>query len=465
VKWIKKGVAREQPIQYASLVSEMGEETISEFQFEKKQGNEELDKYDLENYDREDGDPIYALGDIEFKNNVDDPYITDHDAYEEPEFEDLRILPDDLMLIAAVSEDEEVSHLDFYVYQKDEDNMYPHHDYLLPSFPLCVEWFDFVPGSNLDDNERGNMVAVGTFEPFIEIWNLDIVDQGEPTMILGAIVDESETMEMKELRMEEFSHTDAILSMSWNKFYRNVLATGSGDCSVKIWDLANAACIGTFRMHTDKVQSIAWNPAEATVIATGGFDRKVNVFDIRNPSAAISTIIKGEIENLVWLPQPYSNNLLVSDDHGNLYCFDIYQGLTKPLWEIQAHNKPTQTIATNTLIPGFIATGSPDTESPIKLWDITSGNPICIHTEVADLGPVFSLNFSEDDPFLLVLGTRGERPTIFNVLSTDTVQQRFGSVELVQPTQITTPLEPFGIIEHNPEPQPKKPRRKNNKKN
>ena len=31
----------------------------------------------------------------------------------------------------------------------------------------------------------GNYVAVGTFQPSIEIWNLDVMDPLEPTAILG----------------------------------------------------------------------------------------------------------------------------------------------------------------------------------------------------------------------------------------------------------------------------------------
>jgi len=42
----------------------------------------------------------------------------------------------------------------------------------------------FLPPS-LTQGERGSFVAVGTFKPGIEIWDVDVIDPLEPTQILG----------------------------------------------------------------------------------------------------------------------------------------------------------------------------------------------------------------------------------------------------------------------------------------
>ena len=61
-------------------------------------------------------------------------------------------------------------------------NLYTHHDVMLPAIPLCVEWFDTRPNKA---TEFGNFAAVGTMDPDIELWDLDVVDNMYPAAILG----------------------------------------------------------------------------------------------------------------------------------------------------------------------------------------------------------------------------------------------------------------------------------------
>jgi periodic tryptophan protein 1 len=126
-----------------------------------------------------------------------DPYLKGTNWDTINEMDDFVIRDTDLVILTGVSEDEEVSHLDVYIFETKEvkrrflkispnrqQNAYIHHDYLLPSFPLCLAWLNFPVGADSSEGSA-NMVAIGTFEPYIEIWDLDIVDCPSPAAILG----------------------------------------------------------------------------------------------------------------------------------------------------------------------------------------------------------------------------------------------------------------------------------------
>jgi len=65
-----------------------------------------------------------------------------------------------------------------------------HHDFSLPSFPLAVEWMDCPPEPVAAGQSAtvGSYVAIGTMQPGIELWDLDVVDAMEPVAILGGEV-------------------------------------------------------------------------------------------------------------------------------------------------------------------------------------------------------------------------------------------------------------------------------------
>ena len=142
--------------------------------------------------------------------------------------------------------------------------------------------------------EVGNYMAVGSFNPAIEIWNLDVLDPLEPSAILGGLKDgesgdiggKKKTKSSKKgkkstPKMKPGSHTDAVMSLSWNKHYRQALASGSADYTVKIWDVTTHKCSHTFSHHSDKVQSVLWHPSEGWLLSTGSFDKSICLLDCR----------------------------------------------------------------------------------------------------------------------------------------------------------------------------------------
>ena len=95
-------------------------------------------------------------------------------------------------------QEDEASHINVYVYEEQDSHLYIHHDIVLSTFPLCIEWINYYPvfasedGSQPEERpEKGNLIAVGTFSPEIEIWDLDVVDIVEPYFTLGGVDEEA----------------------------------------------------------------------------------------------------------------------------------------------------------------------------------------------------------------------------------------------------------------------------------
>ena len=355
-------------------------------------------------------------------SNADDPYITMKENEDDDEDrEELQILATDNMLLAAKVEDE-VAHLEIYVYEDEADNLYVHHDIMLPAIPLCVEWLDLPVGkSNLGKDSRANFVAVGTFDPEIEVWDLDTVDCMYPNAILGQggqteVTTNEKTKRKKRKKSKKANddyHVDAVLSLAANRQHRNLLASSSADKTVKLWDLNTTKCAKSYIHHTDKVCSLAWHPRESTILLSGSCDRMVVAADMRAPDAnAPRWGVESDVETVKWDPHD-PNFFYVSTEDGVIHHHDVRNvpanpASSKPLWILQAHDESVSSFDINPIIPGFMATGS--TDKHVKLWNIQPSGPTMVVSRDLDVGKVFSTIFAPDEEVgfrLAVAGSKG----------------------------------------------------------
>ncbi len=76
----------------------------------------------------------------------------------EEEKEDYTIRKSDSLIVAATAEDEH-SNLEVYIYDHKTSDLYVHHEIILSSYPLCIEWLNTFRG------ELVNYVVVGSFLP------------------------------------------------------------------------------------------------------------------------------------------------------------------------------------------------------------------------------------------------------------------------------------------------------------
>lgn len=396
--------------------------------------DDDLKEYDMDHYDDDEeeaesqdgeGEDAGLFGNVKslayHTDNKDDPYITlqENEASDDEEREELQILPTDNMVLAARIEDE-VAHLEAYVYEDSADNLYVHHDVMLPAIPLCVEWLSAKPNKS---GERGNFAAVGTMDPDIELWDLDVVDGMYPAAILGQssqpgppTMPEKKKKKSKSKKANSAYHVDSVLSIAANRQHSNLLGSASADKTVKLWDLNTCTAAQSYSHHTDKVCALSWHPTQAAVLLSGSYDRTVVAADMRAPDSKVARWgVESDVEQVKWDPVD-ENVFYVSTENGVLHCFDARQlpatpEQSKPSWRLQAHEKSLSSFSINPVVPGMIATASVDRTT--KLWNITpDAGPSLVVSRDLGVGKVFSANFAPDAEVAFRLAVAGSKGAV-----------------------------------------------------
>jgi periodic tryptophan protein 1 len=167
------------------------------------------------------GDNEGGAGDGKKKSTRDNYPDVLEDSEEEKE--DYTIRKSDALIVAATAENDH-SNLEVYLYDHKTSDLYVHHEIILSSYPLCLEWLNTLGG------KKTNMIIVGTFLPEIEVWDLNKEDC-EPVFTLGGLPEGSEgkSKKKKKAMITNFkkgqdqqllanSHSDAVMTLSLNPF-------------------------------------------------------------------------------------------------------------------------------------------------------------------------------------------------------------------------------------------------------
>ncbi len=422
------------------------------------EGNDDdLREYNLDDYDDDDApqqtEKFAMFGNVGslayHAPHEEDPYLVlpEGEQDSEDEREELQILPSDNLILAAKVEDE-VAHLEVFVYEDEADNLYIHHDIMLPAIPLCVEWINVPVGKEAEKRKEGNFVAVGTMSPEIEVWDLDVVDSMYPNAILGQEPDataETETNDesstkkksskkkKKKLKANDDYHVDAVLALAANRQHRNLLASASADKTIKLWDLTTGKCAKSYTMHNDKVCALDWHPTESTVLLSGSYDRTVIATDMRAPDAvAPKWVVEADVEKVRWDAHD-PNFFFVTTEIGTVHYFDArvvptsHDKPSKPVWTLHAHDGAVSAFDISTSVPGLLATGSEDKR--VKLWNIENNTPSMVVARNLDVGRIFSVQFAPDPDVafrLSVAGSRGQLQ-VWDISTNPSVRKAFAN--------------------------------------
>ncbi|WWC95894.1 hypothetical protein V866_002761 [Kwoniella sp. B9012] len=123
-------------------------------------------------------------------------------------------------------------------------------------------------------------------------------------------------------------HRDAVSCVAWNPKNRDVLATGSGDGTARLWEFTSSSTSPTSHLTTLKkpaviyhksiesskknVTAVCWHP-DGTMLATGSYDGVGRLFTPSGNMHGIMTYGRGAINALKWNPSG-SAIIMAKDD-------------------------------------------------------------------------------------------------------------------------------------------------------
>mmetsp|Transcript_6912 Transcript_6912/g.15753 ORF Transcript_6912/g.15753 Transcript_6912/m.15753 type:complete len:446 (-) Transcript_6912:148-1485(-) len=428
VCWVPKGACV--PAKVEAMQDAMGEaeqatdDAVAKASAAASALNHGLEEFDMDNYDEDednqDGMQFFSVltndGALAFEK---DPHMTgDPDSESEGDLGEIR--PEDNVFL-AVSCEEDVCQLEVYVFDEENVSTYVHHDIMLTAYPLCVEWLSSA-------EEEGSYAAIGLIDHTLQIWDLQDTEALEPVVALGKEKKSKGKVTKKKnappaMTMAK-AHDGPVLCMHGNAFNRNVLASGSADELLKVWDVSANKCVHKYAHHDDKVQCVRWHPSEDAVMLSAAFDKKLSLLDVRQPDQSASAVLPGEAECAIW-SRHSGFECLASTDNGGVVCYDVRKIVAKDpkssLWTLSAHDVactgiqdcPTKDMLITCSLDGYA-----------KVWNIANGAPSLRFAKDLKAGPLFACQSCPEEPALVCFGGRCQ--VLWDLTSEQSIMDDFG---------------------------------------
>ena len=103
-------------------------------------------------------------------------------------------------------------------------------------------------------------------------------------------------------------HLGVVEDVAWHCKHEHMFGSVGDDKSLKLWDTRKApdgACLNSVEAHQAEVNCLAFNPFNEYVLATGSADKTVALFDVRNLNQRLHTFTSHteEVFQIGWSPK------------------------------------------------------------------------------------------------------------------------------------------------------------------
>lgn len=194
--------------------------------------------------------------------------------------------------------------------------------------------------------------------------------------------------------LKKYKHSKAIYGCDFNKINKNLLAVGGFDASVLVYDVSSVSNkpIHEFKGHTSRVFNVVWSPLLTNMIASGSDDRTIRVWDMSEPSKV--KVLRGHTHNvraLVWSHEvPYI--LMSGSWDGTIRIWDLRT--SECIRVVSDHHADVYGLISHPHRPFTFVSSSRDTS--LRFWNMDEDLGFVIKIRsVLDMGQLRSSSLGE----------------------------------------------------------------------
>lgn len=167
----------------------------------------------------------------------------------------------------------------------------------------------------------------------------------------------------------------------------NYLASGSADCTVRLWDAHTGECLKVLAGHQNWVMSVAFSP-DGTQLVSGSADRTMRIWEIA--SGECQRVLEGHDHGIWSVAFAAAGNYLASGSADRtVRLWDAYTG--ECLKTFADHQQGVWSVAFS---PDGSQLASGSADQTIRLWEVPSG--ICLGTLAGHSNWIWGVAFSPD---------------------------------------------------------------------
>ncbi|KAH7301165.1 hypothetical protein KP509_23G014900 [Ceratopteris richardii] len=168
----------------------------------------------------------------------------------------------------------------------------------------------------------------------------------------------------------EMSSRMRLSCVSWNRFQKSLLSSSDFDGAIQVWDVSTGKTVSAFKEHSRCAWSVDFSHFEPTKLASGSDDCSVKLWNI-NQSTSIGTIrIKANVCSVQFSPI-HSHILAFGSADSQVYFHDLRYARI-PMFILTGHQKAVSFI--RFFGPSSIVSSS--TDNTVRLWELTQNNTI-----------------------------------------------------------------------------------------